>query len=71
MLNVQVFCLSEKKNVALFCKGTDTLTRIQRCISAPAGYYNSAFGAIRTIGQRMAVLEVEAEILINKYFKNK
>lgn len=34
-------------------------------------YYNQSLGAIRTIGQRMAILEPEAEILINRYFKNK
>lgn len=34
-------------------------------------YYNKSLGAIRTIGQRMVILENEAEILINRYFKNK
>jgi hypothetical protein len=34
-------------------------------------YYNKTLGAIRTIGQRMVILEDEADILINKYFKNK
>ncbi len=34
-------------------------------------YYNKSLGAIKTIGQRMVILEPEAEILINRYFKNK
>ena len=34
-------------------------------------YYNKSLGAIRTIGQRMAILETEAEALIKQYFKNK
>lgn len=34
-------------------------------------YYNKTLGAIRTIGQRMAILEPEAEVLIRRYFKNK
>ena len=34
-------------------------------------YYNKSLGAIKTIGQRMAILEYEAGVLINKYFKNK
>ena len=34
-------------------------------------YYNKSLGAIRTIGQRMAILEPDAEILINRYFKTK
>ena len=34
-------------------------------------YYHKSLGAIRTIGQRMAILEKEAEILIKQYFKNK
>lgn len=34
-------------------------------------YYNRSLGAIKTIGQRMIILESEAEILINRYFKNK
>ena len=34
-------------------------------------YYNKSLGAIRTIGQRMAILETEAEILIKHYFKHK
>jgi hypothetical protein len=34
-------------------------------------YYNTSLGAIRTIGQRMAILETEAEALIDRYFKNK
>lgn len=33
-------------------------------------YYNKSLGAIRTIGQRMAILETEAEVLIKQYFKN-
>jgi len=34
-------------------------------------YYNKSLGAIRTIGQRMAILENEAQILIKQYFKNR
>lgn len=34
-------------------------------------YYNKSLGAIKTIGQRMAILEQEAEVLINQYFKIK
>jgi hypothetical protein len=34
-------------------------------------YYNQSLGAIKTIGQRMVILEHEAESLINRYFKNK
>lgn len=34
-------------------------------------YYNKSLGAIRTIGQRMAILEDEAQVLINHYFKNR
>jgi len=34
-------------------------------------YYNKSLGAIRTIGQRMVILENEADILINQYFKNR
>jgi hypothetical protein len=34
-------------------------------------YYSKALGAQRTIGQRMAILANEADILINKYFKKK
>ncbi|MGB3947307.1 MAG: hypothetical protein WBM13_04955 [Bacteroidia bacterium] len=34
-------------------------------------YYNKSLGAIKTIGQRMAILETDAEILIKQYFKNK
>ena len=34
-------------------------------------YYNKSLGAIRTIGQRMVIQEQDAEILINRYFKNK
>ena len=34
-------------------------------------YYNKSLGAIKTIGQRMAILEPEAENLINRYFKTK
>ena len=33
-------------------------------------YYHKALGAISTIGQRMAILEEDAEKLINRYFKN-
>jgi hypothetical protein len=34
-------------------------------------YYNHSLGAIKTVGQRMAILEPEEENLINRYFKNK
>ncbi len=34
-------------------------------------YYNKSLGAIRTIGQRMAILENEAQVLIKQYFKNR
>jgi len=34
-------------------------------------YYHKSVGAIRTIGQRMIILEPEAETLINRYFKTK
>ena len=34
-------------------------------------YYNKSLGAIRTVGQRMVIKEQDAEILINRYFKNK
>jgi hypothetical protein len=34
-------------------------------------YYNKSLGAIKTIGQRMAILEPEAENLIKRYFKTK
>lgn len=33
-------------------------------------YYRSSLGAIKTIGQRMVILETEAQILIKRYFKN-
>jgi hypothetical protein len=33
-------------------------------------YYNKSLGAIRTIGQRMAILEEDAHLLIKQYFKN-
>lgn len=34
-------------------------------------YYNKTLGATRALGQRMVILDTEAEILINQYFKNK
>ena len=34
-------------------------------------YYNRTLGATRTIGQRMIIVDDDAEILITKYFKNK
>src|ERR1035437_7646948 len=34
-------------------------------------YYNKSLGAIKTMGQRMAILEPEAENLIKRYFKTK
>jgi hypothetical protein len=34
-------------------------------------YYNKSLGAIRTIGQRMAILEDDAQVLIKHYFKNR
>lgn len=34
-------------------------------------YYNRALGAEKTIGQRMVILDIGAEILIEKYFKKK
>lgn len=34
-------------------------------------YYHRILGASRTIGQRMVIIDDDAEILINKYFKNK
>ena len=32
-------------------------------------YYTKALGAQRAVGQRMVILDNEADILINKYFK--
>ena len=34
-------------------------------------HYNKTLGATRTIGQRMIIIETEAEFLINQYFKTK
>lgn len=34
-------------------------------------YYNKTLGASRTIGQRMVIVNSDAEILISRYFKNK
>lgn len=34
-------------------------------------YYNRVLGAQRTIGQRMVILDKDADRLINKYFKKK
>ena len=34
-------------------------------------YYSQALGAVRIAGQRMVILESEAEELINRYFKTK
>jgi hypothetical protein len=34
-------------------------------------YYNRTLGAVRTIGQRMVIIDDAAEVLIDKYFKNK
>jgi hypothetical protein len=34
-------------------------------------YYNRTLGATRTLGQRMVIMDDAAELLINKYFKNK
>ncbi|MBX3163775.1 MAG: hypothetical protein KF900_04795 [Bacteroidetes bacterium] len=34
-------------------------------------HYNKTLGATRALGQRMVILDTEAEILINQYFKNK
>jgi hypothetical protein len=34
-------------------------------------YYGKSLGAIRTIGQRMAILEQDAQVLIKQYFKNR
>ncbi|MCC6180419.1 MAG: hypothetical protein IT237_01155 [Bacteroidia bacterium] len=34
-------------------------------------YYSKSLGAIKTIGQRMVILEQEADELIKQYFKNK
>jgi hypothetical protein len=34
-------------------------------------YYNKSLGAIRTIGQRMVIVDNDAEQLIERYFKNK
>lgn len=34
-------------------------------------YYTKTLGAQRAIGQRMVILDTEAEILIRKYFKSK
>ncbi|MFZ9848531.1 MAG: hypothetical protein ACO3EE_10325 [Flavobacteriales bacterium] len=34
-------------------------------------YYNKSLGAVRTIGQRMVIMEEDADILIKRYFKTK
>ena len=34
-------------------------------------YYNKTLGATKAIGQRMVIVEKDAEVLINRYFKHK